>query len=166
MAGKAHPADQDGQKLLKEVVTARRDPRLGDRLIFLPNYNLGLAHDLLAASDVWINTPIPGWEASGTSGMKAVHNLALNASTLDGWWAEGFNGKNGWVIEEPFAESLYQLLEEEIVPTYYHQREKWLAMVREALRSCGPRFNTHRMLREYVKLYRGSSQTASQKPRG
>jgi len=175
MSGKAHPEDPQGQEFVKTVISATHDPRLNRHLIYVPNYNLGIARDLLAASDVWINTPVPGWEASGTSGMKAVFNGALNASTLDGWWAEGFQpeaGKqlaNGWAIDPPNADALYQLLEEKIVPTYFasktreassaksrasfDRRGQWLAMVKEAFATCGTRFNTKRMLEEYQKLY-------------
>lgn len=154
LSGKAHPEDPVGRDFVKTVIAATHDPRLNRRLIYLPNYNLEIARDLLSASDVWLNTPVPGWEASGTSGMKAVFNAALNASTADGWWLEGFNGKNGWVIDPPDANSLYHLLEEEIIPTYFQDQEKWAAMVKEALATCGTRFNTKRMLEEYTKLYR------------
>lgn len=153
MAGKAHPEDSQGQRYVKQVLTASRNPQLEGHLIYFPNYNLTLAHHLLAASDVWLNTPVPGWEASGTSGMKAVFNGALNASTPDGWWLEGFDGKNGWQIDPPSAENLYRLLEEEIVPTFYSHREEWLKMIKDALRSCGKQFHTRRMLEEYAHLY-------------
>ncbi|MEX1068490.1 MAG: alpha-glucan family phosphorylase [Patescibacteria group bacterium] len=153
MAGKAHPEDPQGQGFVKKVIDASRDPRLEGHLIYLPNYNLTLAHELLAAADVWVNTPKIGWEASGTSGMKAVFNCGLNASSRDGWWVEGANGANGWALDQPDAEHVYALIENEIVPMYYDQREKWWEMVKEALRSCGTRFNTPRMLEEYSKLY-------------
>ncbi|MEX0587349.1 MAG: alpha-glucan family phosphorylase [Patescibacteria group bacterium] len=153
MAGKAHPEDPQGQGFVKKVIDASRDPRLEGHLIYLPNYNIELAYRLLAAADVWLNTPQIGWEASGTSGMKAVFNCALNASSRDGWWVEGANGANGWALDQPDAEHVYALIENEIVPMYYDQREKWWEMVKEALRSCGTRFNTPRMLEEYSKLY-------------
>lgn len=166
ISGKAHPEDPEGQGFVKQTIEASHDPRVKNHLIYLPNYNLTLAYDLLTAADVWLNTPIPGWEASGTSGMKAVYNSALNASTPDGWWLEGFNGKNGWNIDpstssgqegKDFAEAIYTLIEDEITPLFY-QRENglpkgWLAMVKEAFRTCGPQFNTKRMLKEYTKLY-------------
>lgn len=153
MAGKAHPEDPQGQEFVKKVVDASRDPRLEGHLIYFPNYNITLAHELLAVADVWINTPLIGWEASGTSGMKAVFNGGLNASSRDGWWIEGFNGRNGWAIDQPDASTVYSLLENEIIPKYYDRREEWLEMVKESLRSCGSRFNTPRMLEEYRKLY-------------
>jgi starch phosphorylase len=157
ISGKAHPEDPQGQGFVKQVIKASRDPRLEGHLIYFPNYSLALAKELLAAADVWLNTPLVGWEASGTSGMKAVFNGALNASSPDGWWAEGFNGGNGWEINPPSAENVYRLLEEQIVPLY-HQREDglpqgWLEMVKESLASCGKKFGTARMLEEYGKLY-------------
>jgi starch phosphorylase len=154
MSGKAHPEDPQGRGFVKQVIDASRDPRLEGHLIYFPNYSLSLAKELFAAADVWLNTPKVGWEASGTSGMKAVFNCALNASSLDGWWAEGFNGGNGWEINPPDAENVYDLLEKEIVPIFYDQKEKWIAMVKESFRSCGPRFNTPRMLEDYRKLYK------------
>ncbi|GMR18883.1 MAG: hypothetical protein BMS9Abin34_005 [Patescibacteria group bacterium] len=166
ISGKAHPEDPEGQEFVTQVIKASRDPRIKDRLIYLPNYSLTLAHDLLAAADVWLNTPVVGWEASGTSGMKAVYNSALNASTLDGWWLEGFQpakggrAANGWVIEpdgEDYAGPAYALLENEIIPLY-HRRENnlprgWVAMIKEAYNSCGEKFDTKRMINEYNKLY-------------
>lgn len=164
MSGKAHPEDPQGQEFVKEIITASRSSQLKEHLIYFPDYGLDLARDLLAATDVWLNTPVPGWEASGTSGMKAVYNSALNASTLDGWWLEGFQPArgeqmaNGWVIKGPnFAESLYRFLEEEVIPLYYQRKgglpEGWIKMVQEALRTCGPQFNAGRMLGEYKRLY-------------
>lgn len=178
MAGKAHPEDPPGQEFVQQVINASRDPRLEGHLIYFPNYNLTLAHNLLAAADVWLNTPVPGWEASGTSGMKALFNGGLNASTPDGWWLEGFNPSapstsaqggepsrttdsgqvaNGWEIHPPDAPTLYQLLEEKIIPLFY-QRESglpktWLEMIREAFRTGETQFHTKRMLAEYRELY-------------
>ena len=153
MSGKAHPEDPQGQGFVKQVIEASRDPRIEGHLIYFANYSLSLAKELFAAADVWLNTPVVGMEASGTSGMKAVFNGALNASSPDGWWAEGFNGKNGWEINPPNADNVYGLLENEIIPIFYDQKEKWLEMVKESLRSCGTMFNTPRMLEDYRKLY-------------
>ena len=159
MSGKAHPEDPQGRGFVKQIIDASRDPRLEGHLIYFPNYSLSLAKELFAAADVWLNTPKVGWEASGTSGMKAIFNCALNASSPDGWWAEGYeagpsNGvPNGWEINPPDAENVYGLLEREIIPIFYDQKEKWAAMVKESLRSCGPQFNTPRMLGDYRKLY-------------
>lgn len=164
MAGKVHPQDAQGKELVRTLVRAPQDPRLGERLIFLENYGLGLAQLLVSGSDVWLNTPLPGREACGTSGMKALYNGVLHASTLDGWWAEAYDGKNGWAIEGPdFAASLYRLLEEEIAPLYYQRDgnipKAWLKKVREAIASLAPRFTTARMLKEYAeRLYFPSKQ--------
>jgi len=156
ISGKAHPEDVEGQNFVKNIVEASRDPSLENHLIYLPNYGLKRAIELLSAADVWLNTPVIGWEASGTSGMKAVFNAALNASTGDGWWLEGFNGKNGWMIEpdgEDYATPTFDLIEKEIVPIFYDDPEKWGEMLEEAYRSCGARFDTTRMMEEYTKLY-------------
>ena len=163
ISGKAHPEDVEGQKFVKKMIEASRNPLLEDHLIYVPNYSLDRAKELLAAADVWLNTPVIGWEASGTSGMKAVFNAALNASTGDGWWLEGFNPStgsgqvaNGWMIEpadEDYATPTYDLIEKEIVPTYFDNPEKWIKMVKEAYNSCGEKFDTKRMMAEYSKLY-------------
>ena len=157
MSGKAHPEDPEGQEFVRRVIAFSRRPEVKERFIYIPNYSLTSAPSLLAASDVWISTPKVGWEASGTSGMKAIFNQSLNAMTPDGWWPEGYNGKNGWLIEpqgEDYATPLYRIIEEEIVPTYYQNKEKWQEMVEESLKSCGEKFNSDRMLAEYKKLYR------------
>lgn len=160
IAGKVHPRDLRGKELIREVVKASRDQALNGRLIFLENYDLDLARLLVSGSDVWLNTPLPGQEACGTSGMKALYNGVLHASTLDGWWVEAFNGKNGWVIDGPdFATSLYDLLEKEIAPLYYQHEnglpKEWLARVKSAIATMAPRCTTARMLKEYAdKLYR------------
>ena len=156
MAGKAHPDDEEGQGFVKQVVEFSRRPEVKDHLIYVPDYNLSRAHELLAASDVWLSTPVVGWEASATSGMKAVYNRSLNAMTPDGWWPEGFNGKNGWVIEpkeDDYATVIYELIENKVVPTFYDDHDEWNAMVQEALSSCGEKFDTQRMLGEYAKMY-------------
>lgn len=163
MSGKAHPEDPQGQGYVKKVIDASRDPRLEGHLIYFPNYGLSLAKNLLTAADVWLNTPVVGWEASGTSGMKAVFNGALNASSPDGWWAEGYEAgpsdgvPNGWELNPPDAENVYRLLEEQIIPNYYQREgglpQGWLKMVKESLQSCGTRFHAKRMLEDYRKLY-------------
>jgi len=160
MSGKAQPGSSGSGKLVREVVRAAEDPIFMGRLIFLENYNLDIARLLVSGSDVWLNTPIPGHEACGTSGMKALYNGVLHASTLDGWWAEAFDGENGWKVDGPdFADSLYALLEKEIVPLYYNRDgggvpAKWVAKVKHALANLGHRFTTARMLKEYYeKVY-------------
>ena len=166
-AGKAHPADEPGKLLIQKVYRAAKDYKTHGRIVFLEDYDLNIARLLVQGVDVWLNTPRRPNEASGTSGMKAALNGTLNCSILDGWWNEGYNGKNGWAIgsdvslpdpnqqDKADAESLYQLLENEIIPLYYQSpaagdmSEGWVKMIKESIRSCAPLFSTRRMLREY-----------------
>jgi starch phosphorylase len=171
-AGKAHPADEPGKLLIQEVYRAVKKAENGGRLVFLEDYDMLLARYLVQGVDVWLNTPRRPNEASGTSGQKAALNGALNFSILDGWWREGYNGKNGWAIgndndyadfgeqDKVEAASLYDILEQQIIPLYYEGRpgnrpsEGWLRMVKESIRSLAPRFSSRRMLKEYMhKLY-------------
>jgi len=166
-AGKAHPADEPGKLLIQKVYRAAKDHKSCGRIVFLEDYDLNIARLMVQGVDVWLNTPRRPNEASGTSGMKAALNGTLNCSILDGWWREGYNGKNGWAIgnesdladpdqqDKADAESLYSLLENEIVPLYYQARaagdmsQGWVSMIKESIRSCAPLFSTRRMLREY-----------------
>ena len=166
-AGKAHPADEPGKMLIQEVYRVVKKAENGGRLVFLEDYDMNLARYLVQGVDVWMNTPRRPNEASGTSGMKAALNGALNFSILDGWWREAYNGSNGWSIgedsdptevqDESDAESLYDTLENKIIPLYYSERgtedipHKWVAMVKESLRTVTPQFSTRRMLKEYVE---------------
>jgi starch phosphorylase len=169
-AGKAHPADEAGKMLIQQVYRTVKRAENGGRLVFLEDYDIRMARYLVQGVDVWLNTPRRPNEASGTSGEKAALNGALNFSVLDGWWREGYNGKNGWVIgderedyasteaQDAFdAENLYNTLENEIIPLYYDHRTPnqasaaWLAMTRESIRSLAPRFSARRMLKEYVQ---------------
>jgi starch phosphorylase len=168
-AGKAHPADEPGKQLIQEVYRQVKRAETGGRLVFLEDYDINLARYLVQGVDLWLNTPRRPNEASGTSGQKAALNGALNLSALDGWWREGFNGRNGWAIgdereysdpavqDAADAESLYHLLEDEIIPLYYLERSadrlpgEWLGRVKESIRTLGPRFSMRRMLREYVE---------------
>lgn len=167
-AGKAHPADEPGKLIIQQVYRAVKDARTGGRLVFLEDYDMNLARLLVQGVDVWLNTPRRPNEASGTSGMKAAMNGVLNFSVLDGWWREGYNGRNGWAIgdesehADPYQQdeiegaSLYDTLENEIIPLYYHNRaadglpSEWIARVRESIRTLAPQFSTRRMLTEYV----------------
>ena len=166
-AGKAHPADRPGQEVLKTVVQASISPALRSRIVFVEDYDINVARHLVQGVDVWLNTPRRPQEASGTSGEKVLLNGGLNLSVLDGWWAEAYDGQNGFAIgsgvshtdvveqDRRDAESLYQVLENEIVPLYYQQDEHgvphgWVAYVKRAIRTLGWRFNTDRMLRDYV----------------
>ncbi len=170
-SGKAHPADEPGKLLIQEVYRVIKKAENGGRLVFLEDYDMNLARYLVQGVDVWMNTPHRPNEASGTSGMKAALNGALNFSVLDGWWREAYNGANGWAIGEDAdlgsevqddadAESLYDTLENKIIPLYYTERgnedipHKWVAMIKESLRTVTPQFSTRRMLKEYVdRLY-------------
>ena len=169
-AGKAHPADEPGKRLLQEIYNWARSPEMGGRIAFVEDYDMHVARYLVQGVDVWLNTPRKPMEASGTSGMKAALNGVLNLSILDGWWAEAYNGRNGWVIQaereyedeaqqdEADAQALYRVLEEEVVPLFY-QRDRdgvprgWVEMMRESIRTVGPRFSTRRMVKEYTEFY-------------
>ncbi|MBM3153158.1 MAG: alpha-glucan family phosphorylase, partial [Chloroflexi bacterium] len=170
-AGKAHPADEPGKMLIQQVYRAVKKAENGGRLVFLEDYDMNLARYLVQGVDVWMNTPRRPNEASGTSGMKAALNGALNFSVLDGWWREAYNGENGWAIgedadleqevqDEADSESLYEILEKEIIPLYYGERgandvpREWVAKVKESLRTITPQFSARRMVKEYVdRLY-------------
>jgi glycogen phosphorylase len=169
-AGKAHPADVPGKQLLEEVYRTTRDPRFEGRIAFLENYDMHIAHVLVQGVDLWLNTPRVPLEASGTSGMKAALNGVPQLSTLDGWWAEGFDGRNGWAITtdavEPdsddaaarAAEQIYNLLEREIVPMYYYGNgdglpTRWLPVMKHAICAAGRQFTSLRMVLEYVRDY-------------
>ncbi|MBP1933958.1 alpha-glucan family phosphorylase [Ammoniphilus resinae] len=169
-AGKAHPADRPGQEILRKIVQWSQSPEFAGRIFFVENYQMEIAKHLVQGVDVWLNTPIKPMEASGTSGQKSGINGVLNCSILDGWWIEGYNGRNGWAIEgeglyqeqdcqdEADSRSLYQMLEEQIIPLFY-AREKaipvqWVSMMKESIRSLTPVFSTSCMVSEYwAKLY-------------
>jgi glycogen phosphorylase len=169
-AGKAHPADEPGKSLIEQVYRLSRSDALRGKVIFLENYDIDMARYLVSGTDVWLNNPIRPHEASGTSGQKAALNGQPNCSILDGWWAEGYNGKNGWAIgeereyhdqdvqAEADSLSLYALLENEIVPTYYERGSDgiphaWIAMMKEAIRTCAPQFSMKRMVKEYTTRF-------------
>ena len=162
-AGKAHPADALAQAQVAEVVRWTQRPNLRGRVVFLPDYDLALGRLLTQGADVWLNTPRRPREACGTSGQKAAINGGLNLSVLDGWWPEAWDGTNGWAIgderewqdtetqDQADAESLYQQLEQAVLPTWASP-QRWGAMVGAAVATCMPRFNTHRMVRDYLDL--------------
>jgi starch phosphorylase len=170
-AGKAHPRDEAGKALIQEVYRFSRESGLENRVVFLEDYDSYIARRLVQGVDLWLNHPLRPLEASGTSGMKSAPNGGINLSVLDGWWREGYNGSNGWAIgaeinngttefqNEVDASSLYQLLENQIVPLYYAKPDgklplAWLQLMRESIRSVTPVFNTQRTVREYTeKLY-------------
>ncbi|MDQ6660012.1 MAG: alpha-glucan family phosphorylase [Chloroflexota bacterium] len=169
-AGKAHPADEPGKALIEHVYRLSRSEAFKGKVVFLENYDIDMARYLVSGTDVWLNNPVRPHEASGTSGQKAALNGQPNCSILDGWWAEGYNGKNGWAIgeereyhdadvqAEADSLSLYRLLEEEIVPTYYSRGvdgipHAWIAMMKEAIRTCAPQFSMSRMVKEYTTKF-------------
>ncbi len=157
VAGKAHPADDPGKDVMQAIVELARDPRLSGRVVFLENYDIGLARTLVRGCDVWLNTPTRPLEASGTSGMKAAANGVLNLSVLDGWWAEAYAPELGWAIEglsdDADLEQLYRLLEEEVVPIYTERREQWVEMMKASITQLAPRFSMHRAVIEYAERY-------------
>jgi starch phosphorylase len=166
-AGKAHPTDEPGKLLIQQLYRMIKDADSAGRLVFIEDYDLNVARYLVRGVDVWLNTPRRPFEASGTSGMKAALNGALNFSVLDGWWREAFNGKNGWAIGDDTSyddpemqdradtESLYSTLENEIVPLFYDVEydyipHKWLVMMKESLATIIPAYSTRRMLKQYI----------------
>ena len=173
LAGKAHPADEGGKDVIRDVVDFAREPSAAGRVVFLEDYEMTLARRLVQGADVWLNTPRRPYEASGTSGMKAALNGVLNVSILDGWWAEAYSPAVGFAIDggaagadadeaeqdEADADALFAALEEQIVPLYYERNaaglpERWIALMRESIAELGPRFGTARMVSEYVeRLY-------------
>ncbi|MFP5326006.1 MAG: alpha-glucan family phosphorylase, partial [Acidimicrobiia bacterium] len=167
-AGKAHPADDQGKQMIKDIVQWSHQPDVRHRIVFLENYDIEVARMMYQGSDVWLNTPRRPQEASGTSGEKAALNGALNCSILDGWWDEMFDGENGWAISsnesEPDlakrdmaeASSLFDILERQVVPLFYDRSEsiiprRWVRRVKSSLRSLGPQVSAARMLKDYVR---------------
>lgn len=166
-AGKAHPADETGKHHLQQVYRRAMDPAFGGRVAFVDDYDLHVAHFLVQGCDIWLNTPRKPMEASGTSGMKASLNGVPHFSIGDGWWAEGFTGDNGWLIDAGVAgdqdsqdaadaERIYDLLEHDVVPAFDERGpdgipRRWLQVVRRAIVSVAPRFSARRMVKEYAE---------------
>lgn len=175
-AGKAHPDDNPGKQLLQQVFNAAKDPSFGGRIAFVEDYDEQLAQYLVHGVDVWLNNPLPPLEASGTSGMKASLNGVPQLSILDGWWSEGFNGKNGWGFgdgvdngenrDSADSDALYTLLENEIIPAYYRIDDDgvprdWIKVMKEAIESNSPLFSARRMVKEYaIKFYQNALKSA------
>ncbi len=170
IAGKAHPADQAGQSMIREWTRFVRRPEARHRVIFLSDYDMLLTGQLVQGVDVWINTPRRPWEACGTSGMKVLVNGGLNLSELDGWWAEAYTPEVGWALgdskehgDDPFwdaaeAEALYALLERKVIPEFYTRDTNgiplaWVARIRESMGRLTPRFSANRTVREYAEKY-------------
>ncbi len=169
-AGKAHPADSNGKAIIKTIADIAKTPEFFNRVVFLEDYDLDMARQLVQGVDVWLNNPRRPMEASGTSGMKAAMNGALNLSILDGWWDEAFDGTNGWAIghgedyddksyqDEVEANLLCRLIKNEVAPLYYDTDEMnipqgWVEMMKSTIRSCGAGYNAHRMVTDYIKNF-------------
>ena len=166
LAGKAHPRDDDAKRVLKSLFGLKHARVIGERVVFLDDYDLGSAAWLVRGCDLWLNLPRPPLEASGTSGMKSAINGGLQLSVLDGWWAEAYDGANGWAIggevssdptaqDDDDAATLHRLLADEILPAFYERDadalpREWIARIRSSLRTLGPRFSANRMLAEYL----------------
>jgi glycogen phosphorylase len=167
VAGKSHPADDGGKKLIQELVRFTDDPQVRHRIVFLPNYDIAMALALYPGCDVWLNNPLRPLEACGTSGMKSALNGGLNLSVLDGWWDEMYDGHNGWAIptadgvtdpdhrDDLEAGALYNLIERTVAPLFYDrsatgQPVRWIEMVRHTLQTLGPQVLASRMVRDYV----------------
>jgi starch phosphorylase len=167
-AGEAHPRDDAGKKLIQRIVRFARDPRFRGRLAFIEDYDINVARHLVQGVDLWLNNPRRPLEASGTSGQKAVLNGGLNLSILDGWWAEGYDGTNGFSIgtghmhvdvatqDAHDAEDLYRVLENTVIPLYYDRDEDglprgWIERMKRAIHTLGWRFNADRMVMDYVR---------------
>jgi len=173
LAGKAHPLDSTGQRLIEQWTIFMQRPRVRGRVIFLEDYDLATAGELVQGVDLWVNTPRRPWEACGTSGMKVLVNGGLNLSELDGWWAEAYEPDMGWAIgtdnetdattgcaetDADDGTALYRTLEQEVIPAFYERDEHgvpraWLARMRQSMARLTPRFSSNRMLRDYVEQY-------------
>ncbi|QDZ14068.1 alpha-glucan family phosphorylase [Humibacter ginsenosidimutans] len=179
IAGKAHPADDGGKRLIQELVEFAARPEVRERLVFLPDYDITMAQTLYPGCDIWLNNPLRPLEACGTSGMKAALNGTLNLSILDGWWAEYFDGENGWAIPSADAagdvaerdaleaNALYDLIEHQIAPRFYDRDEggvpaRWMHQVRHTLTTLSPELSADRMVRQYVEdLYLPAAEEAT-----
>ena len=169
-AGKAHPRDMEGKSFIRELIQFARRENVQEKIVFVEDYDIHVARQLVQGVDLWLNNPRRPQEASGTSGMKAAANGALNLSILDGWWAEGYASDLGWAIggletyddpgyqDEMECESLFNLLEQSVIPLFYERNEegipaRWMEMIKRSLQSLCPYFNTTRMVREYARKF-------------
>ena len=169
IAGKAHPKDDEGKRLVQELFALKDRGNVAERVVFLEDYDLGTAARLVRGCDVWVNVPRPPLEASGTSGMKSVLNGGIQLSVLDGWWYEAYDGDNGWALngdvmddhghqDHLHASELYRLLEEEVVPAFYDRDESdlpraWIARLRASMKTNGGRYSASRMVRDYEEQF-------------
>lgn len=169
-AGKAHPRDEEGKRIIQEIINLSRSAELKGRVVFIENYDIHVARQMVSGCDVWLNNPLRPFEASGTSGMKTCWNVALNLSVLDGWWREAYDGTNGFAIGNDWhspnaeeqnhldAENLYRALADEVIPCFFQRAANgvpraWLQKARRAMATLPPRFNTFRMVKEYTTKY-------------
>ncbi|MGO9482213.1 MAG: alpha-glucan family phosphorylase [Candidatus Kryptoniota bacterium] len=170
-SGKAHPRDDAGKAFIQQIIHLSREPRFAGKIAFVEDYDMGVARQLVAGCDVWLNNPRRPLEASGTSGEKIILNGGLNCSIMDGWWREAYNGKNGFAIgedkdsqvsvdEQDRVDSLnlYETIENKVVPAFYDRDAsgiplKWIKMVKESIKTIAPVYNTNRMVKEYVSKY-------------
>ena len=169
-AGKAHPRDDEGKRYIQRIIHLSKYSELKGHLVFIENYDVHVARQMISGCDVWLNTPRRPFEASGTSGQKVTCHGGVNLSVLDGWWREGYDGTNGFAIgkdshPDPFeeqdrrdCESLYKVLREDVVPRFFDRDaqgipRRWVAMIRRAMVTLAPRFNTWRMVQEYARKY-------------
>jgi len=167
-AGKAHPHDNAGKDLLQQVARLMQDPQFAGKLLFLEDYDINVGRHLVQGVDLWVNNPRRPLEACGTSGQKVVLNGGLNMSILDGWWAEAYDGLNGFAIgsgethtslevhDQRDAAALWRTLREEVIPLYYERDRdglprRWIARVKRAIRTLGWRFSADRMVMDYVE---------------
>ena len=167
-AGKAHPKDEPGKQLIKDIANLRLDKRFASRIVFVEDYDINVGRHLVQGVDVWLNNPRRPLEASGTSGQKVVLNGGLNMSVLDGWWAEAYNGRNGFAIgkgtqhvdaaisDERDAEHLYHILEQTVIPLYYDRDidglpQRWIQMMMNSISTLAWRFSAHRMVMDYTR---------------
>jgi alpha-glucan phosphorylase-like protein len=181
-AGKAHPNDKAGQDLIKYIINISKRPEFIGKILFLQNYDMFLAKKLVQGVDIWLNTPTRPLEASGTSGMKVVMNGGLHFSVLDGWWVEGYKEKAGWMLpeeqlfdnhdfqDEVDADTIYNLLEEEIVPLFYNRDEEgipaeWVQFIKNSIAQVAPEFTMKRMLDDYQDRFYGKLFKRSMKVR-
>jgi len=170
IAGKAHPHDNIGKELIKYIIQITRDPELREKIVFVEDYDMNVAHYLVQGCDVWLNLPRRPLEASGTSGMKAAANGVLNISVLDGWWCEAYNGENGWAVgggeeytdnnlqDEIESRILYDILEKEVIPLFYTRGSDglprgWVKKMKDCMMSIIPNFNSNRLIEDYTKKF-------------
>lgn len=180
-SGKAHPMDNEGKRFIQQIVELTRREELKGKVVFLENYDMNIGRNLVAGADIWLNNPRRPLEASGTSGMKVLIHGGLNISIMDGWWREGFDGKNGWAIGDDYSvddmeaqdqrdfENLFRILRESVIPEFFDRDahgipRAWIARIRHSMNTLIPVYNTDRMLAEYVRKYYSSKSKRDRNP--